>query len=1520
MNFDKYIGLPYQENGRTTEGVDCWGLARLFYKQELNIDLPDYSDLYTGSWDEQVTKLINYHKDSWQEVKQPQVGDLCLFNIYGEPAHIGVYVGENKFLHSRDGQDSVIETLNNPMWKRRIAGYFTYSTSSNGIQITGAPHPLKIAKVTDWTAAGTTIADLVKFLHTKYQISEKLSKRLVLMVDGVPVPEDKWKTTVLLEGQQISYRTIAQGRSTGRLLLIFAVIVAAVVFGPEVGAFIAETAGITGLTAAQTFALGAAAINMAGMALVNAIAPIRPQGSDGKDPGSPNQLNLFNGASNQASRLGAIPIVLGRLRYVGLLGATPFIKTNTSTNILNMLIIWGFGPLEVDDICVGANNLKDSYYTDLSATPTYPITLKGSKAEDATQIENFNKYYPTDVEQVFKNIELKNTLNFTTPGVTQENPWSEISFVQQGTEIDIAFSFPAGMRRIKSKGDGAGDVSEATCSVEIQIVPYSSSTWQATPALNPAGGSISVTAYSEVLKSPVISYYGFVGGEEQYGTVVKEGYRWFEVCLGPGGAIRSFAGASTQAPLEEPNAELQETFRSGNYNSLLGVNNTYTRLPAIPAGYIPIYRICISSSQGLLPQYTVNYIAGQSGSYGLVASYTDITTPDYYGGEIKTGEVRVQLTGGTYYPTTAPTATSTGKQTIWETSVNTVPGAVVPAQYGRWSDFLKEKGIWIGNNANNPNIDVTVQVTLPYSGFYDFEAGVDDQAQITLDSRPVVTDLVEGSYGNVMTGTEHFAAGTYPLRIKAQDSQAGKAAVAFRISFTPNTGLNSPSSPQTIFTIGTVNSFHKRKDPFNYVYTVTGLPRDRYKLRARRVTPEVEELSTSEYRYYDTVVLGNAVCYDTGYPPMRELPRGKIARTAIKVQSTSKANGNVDGINALVQTVAHDWDRPTNSWRFRATNNPASLFLYVLTHPANAYRLVDIDSPTMAQELVQKVDLDKIIEWHNYCNPVTPTPNNPILSYNAVITNTQSIMDTLRDICAAGKASPIFIDGKWSVIIDKPRTHTIQHFTPHNSWGFESTKTLPRIPHAFRMTIQNEHNAYQAEDVYVYNYGYDAVAGNGKLGAEIFEELSLPGVTNIAQAKHLAKWHMAQLKLRPETYTLNTDFEYLVCNRGDLVKVTHDVPLWGIGSGRIKAINTATKTITLTEEVLLQANPSPQANYKIRIRTNDITATAGSGSVYLTLSRITTTGYYSTITVVESIPTNVAVDNLFMLGTENLESQELIVLSIEPAPNLTARITLTDYSPEIYTADLDSDLKHQSNITLPGTGVVENTINGVPILGRITSTRDTSQQISVGTYQTVALLLFSNPMGLSRNATRVQFEMIRSDQTFSDINPGTLFYANKETGNITFSGLETGRMYKVRARYTNGDNTIFGSWGIAKAFVAGSSGLEPTTPLLEMDLENTYIVAKVPQSYVKGQDFQTFEYRLYKDTGVEDFWEITPDNTNNIKVIRSPSEARFNLLEQPTPRISDAGITYRVACRSMNRNNEYSSDSVLGTIVVTTIT
>ena len=115
-NYDKLVGIPFKHKGRDIkDGVDCWGLVLEVYKQSgiiLKDPVPDYPE------DWHLTKkenyfLENYHKQ-WMKLNGVPLHllDVVLFGGDPEfPVHVGIYIGENKILHSARGKGVVITRM-----------------------------------------------------------------------------------------------------------------------------------------------------------------------------------------------------------------------------------------------------------------------------------------------------------------------------------------------------------------------------------------------------------------------------------------------------------------------------------------------------------------------------------------------------------------------------------------------------------------------------------------------------------------------------------------------------------------------------------------------------------------------------------------------------------------------------------------------------------------------------------------------------------------------------------------------------------------------------------------------------------------------------------------------------------------------------------------------------------------------------------------------------------------------------------------------------------------------------------------------------------------------------------------------------------------------------------------------------------------------------------------------------------------------------------------------------------------
>ena len=114
-SFRKYIGISYGD-------YDCYEIIQLYYKEVLEKSL---DDLYAARPSKLETEsYISNEKSNFLEVNEPELGDIIVFRIFGLPCHVGMYVNEDIFFHSREYTDACLEKLS--VWKKRVVGYYRW--------------------------------------------------------------------------------------------------------------------------------------------------------------------------------------------------------------------------------------------------------------------------------------------------------------------------------------------------------------------------------------------------------------------------------------------------------------------------------------------------------------------------------------------------------------------------------------------------------------------------------------------------------------------------------------------------------------------------------------------------------------------------------------------------------------------------------------------------------------------------------------------------------------------------------------------------------------------------------------------------------------------------------------------------------------------------------------------------------------------------------------------------------------------------------------------------------------------------------------------------------------------------------------------------------------------------------------------------------------------------------------------------------------------------------------------------
>lgn len=133
FNYSDLIGVPFLQDGRDKSGMDCYGLsAEVFRRFGKEIgeywccveDKEKINAIYRGAMQNGKWREVDYKHG--EEIPVPALIGLRFNAPAGVVNHTAVYIGEGKFIHTRERIGVCVDSINSMAWRRQIVGIYEY--------------------------------------------------------------------------------------------------------------------------------------------------------------------------------------------------------------------------------------------------------------------------------------------------------------------------------------------------------------------------------------------------------------------------------------------------------------------------------------------------------------------------------------------------------------------------------------------------------------------------------------------------------------------------------------------------------------------------------------------------------------------------------------------------------------------------------------------------------------------------------------------------------------------------------------------------------------------------------------------------------------------------------------------------------------------------------------------------------------------------------------------------------------------------------------------------------------------------------------------------------------------------------------------------------------------------------------------------------------------------------------------------------------------------------------------------
>jgi hypothetical protein len=361
----------------------------------------------------------------------------------------------------------------------------------------------------------------------------------------------------------------------------------------------------------------------------------------------------------------------------------------------------------------------------------------------------------------------------------------------------------------------------------------------------------------------------------------------------------------------------------------------------------------------------------------------------------------------------------------------------------------------------------------------------------------------------------------------------------------------------------------------------------------------------------------------------------------IRYTATDVVNGVIDNFSAMCQTVLRDFNAAGFVSGGVKTSNNANIAIDLLTGVGSKYPLAasQIDWPSWAR--LKAICNQSIVTT---VNGVTTT--GPRFRWNGVLESDMTVREAVQAVLANCRAAlTLTTAGKWGVLIDADGLQPRQMITPRNSWAFNGNRPFVQMPDALRVAFVNAEADWAPADTLVFR------DGKNLNNTSVIEDVPTTGITSYAEAWRYGRYMMAQAIVRSEQFVVSMDVENLAVQRGDMVLVQHDVPLFGGMAYRVVSVNAGQRSVTLDGPIELSSG-------RYTVRRNDGVIQSG-----------TVNGQIDSTTIRVSDTTDFTPDALVALDQTTDATEAYLVMGIEPIDDLAAQLTLVRYDPAVYTAD-----------------------------------------------------------------------------------------------------------------------------------------------------------------------------------------------------------------------------------------------------------